>query len=537
MIILSMGVSTIAMPVMAQQETPTSPTPTPTATPTGTDTPTATPTEDSTVTEESTPTENETETPAPSEPNQPQNPDGETNETGEQESESPIENPDHVFVSGLEMKQLEHSEEEFKLKFYNPNDSEKVITIAERGDGRTYRQPYTIEANDTLTVTYDVQEKGLISNEISITEALPVSTLKEIANQGGNANAQSTIVSYQIIDLNAFPSMPHNILVMLVGTFTSLSTSMMWILKLGTGKFGIRPVNYKGAKSALQQEISKVRLDVDTTDRGFIRRHLYSLGRWMYQNALILIHGFVIISGFLYFFGVGIFDYTLANSAMVWLSYGILAGLPFTFLLIWYFKSQKYKFIWDIQPEAKGDVIGWLISPAVWQNMTVINKTRNDDDEVIYQEVSKDMLAEINRQTKRDEFEVIGYDPINNIAFTSWAGVDTQLNSHEVRRHKEMMPKLYEKLPYIKHKLNKLQRFYKDDVQNEANYLSAQKIAMVEGELHEGYDAVHERIDERMENRGEEDILDQDSASIIEKAIATVRSNEKIEPPEQETEE
>lgn len=169
-------------------------------------------------------------------------------------------------------------------------------------------------------------------------------------------------------------------------------------------------------------------------------------------------------------------------------------GYPAGVKIIDYLHDPDVVILADVSPE-NGDLAIYEITPEQFKEMTVTN-----------QHGEKKTVSDLHRiDTSRvdEAFEVRGYDPVNNVAQTTWMGGVSQLDLREYRHN----------LDHVENELSKqadaylelrssLKPLVRDSVQKIANWM----IATAEGVDVPRGGVIKDSIDSSIEEQGIDDL-------------------------------
>ncbi|QRV16031.1 hypothetical protein JMJ58_03790 [Haloterrigena salifodinae] len=453
-----------------------------------------------------------------------------TDTEGNESTGPQIESVDHEFqFSGIQAEIRNQTLKNYHVILHNPTNESGNLMV-EGIDGMGSRTVIKLEPGET--VEYNLSARVFNANPFfswaTINEPIPANEVE--GEDDMDISDTSLSMSHQILELVDSPWVPHEIVIVLLGSFVPFLT-------MGGGYM----INSRRTRLAipknrslddLRSVINGPSYDWDEDTRTSYKLAVFTKD-WIKAWGLLILSLIICLWGFLRLFGVEFageytipflfwdFTYTIPvilDNAMVYLLYSHMLVGPIGLLLGFYIAKTKWTELSDVGPAIGDNYLYWL-SPDRFSDMDVICEVRNPDvqdnnnpfnnrGEPISYDVPKQWLYSINPDTKRDSYECIEYDIEDNIAKVSWSGELKQLNPSQVRSSKKTIKYVFETSMWAIDRYHKFMDFYAHDVHQEARYMMARQTAIMEEAQMDGLENTRDRVERRMESRNEAEALE-----------------------------
>ena len=444
-------------------------------------------------------------------------------------SESGLAEIDHRFMfSNLEVDVVDKSINNFLVRIHNPQPVSKTLTV-DGLEGQNSRNSVVFRGGQTRTLNLTPYSPLGIYGTASISEFAP---RDEVVGQNRDLNDTVLFIEYYLIQPVTQPPVPHNIVIVFLGGLSVL-------LMLASGfYFNARPTRVAKAVNRDDLGITDY-LDgpdyaYDADDSNMVKLVKFLLN-WIKAWGLIILNTAMALWGLYRFFGFSaagkyIYDFyffkfdivipQIVEDSMVYILYGHIMFI-LVFFLGMYIAEQQWIELSDVAPK-KGDNYLYYLTPPRFRDMTVIAEVKKPDpdktrsDRAITYEVPHDWLFEVNKETKGDSYEVYDYDIHNNVAKVSWSGELKKLNPSKLRQSKNTIEYVMETSMWSIDRYYKFLDFYSHDVLMEARHLLAEQTAIRQNADMEGLGDASDRVESRMESRGEAQALAGDELAVAQ---------------------
>lgn len=449
-----------------------------------------------------------------------------------------IETVDHEFqFTGIQVDVKNKNLSQFTVVVQNPAGEVQPLLV-QGLNGPSSRQIIQLRPEETrqLNITPSSPPGYPIYKASSMQEFVPGT---EIEGEVDVSDAYLTI-EYQLIDINSEPSVPHNIVIVFLG-------GLVVILSTWSG-FQVNSRNTRLAVPKNRKLTTGVRdsptYNWSEDDPGALKLAIF-IKDWIKAFGLFIVIATTFVWGFLrllgaelhgtynvdlYFFQFDIVIPELMENSMVYMMYGeFIFFWPCLFVGIWLART-KWIEISDVDPRTGDNYLYWL-TPERFRDLTVLTKVRRFDENgniptqkggnqpgIIEYQAPKSWLYEINEDTQRDSYEVVNYDIHENIAEVSWSGELKQLNPSLIRSRQRVINYVLETATWAIDRYERLKDFFVPFVQKEAQYRKARETAILEGaEMPDDETGTRERVEKRLENQNEAEILEDNQLETAEK--------------------
>lgn len=451
------------------------------------------------------------------------------NASQNQTQQQGLDEVNHEFLfSEIQMNILEKNRNVFRVRLYNPTNESSTLSI-DGYDGANSQYSITFEPGEIQTYNLTPFSPYGMYYSATISEYQPLSAV-----QGEDINTSDSTypIRYYLIQPNPNPPVPAKAFIVFLGGLSVL-------LLMGSGYFfNARPSRI--AKPLNRDDIS-ITSYVDGPDYSYtaddpamVKLVKFAID-WIKAWGLIILNismGMWGMYRFLggsvsgtynldfYFFAFEMVVPQLLEDSMVYMLYGELM-FWLVFFLGMYIARQRWIELSDTSPR-KGDNFLYEMTPPRFRNMTVLadvkkpmpDKTRAD--RTITYEVPRDWLFEVNKETKGDSYECYDYDIHENVCKVSWSGELKKLNPSKLRESKNTIDYVMETSMWAIDRYHQFLDFYSHDVLMEARYLMARQTAIRQDADLDGLGDTADRVEQRMESRGEADALSGDELAVAQ---------------------
>lgn len=436
---------------------------------------------------------------------------------------------DHQFqFTEIQARIVDKSVEAFIIQLHNPtNDSETLI--ANGVDGPGTRGSVVLDGGEyqTLNLT-PFSPYGLLYAESTISEPIPYDAV-----QGQERDLSDTTyrIVYQIIQPVTQPPVPHSAFIVFLGGVQVLMLMLAGYMFNARPSRVAKPINHN--EIGISDYMDGPNYSFEADDPMMVKLVKFTID-WIKSWGMIIVNISIACWGLYRFVGgsvsgryvydtyfFGEFDIVipqLVEDSMVYMMYG---EIMFWFVLFigMYLAKQSWVELSDMSPP-KGDNLLYNLTPTRWRDTEFRAEVQKPDpdstraDKTIEYEVPRTWAYEINKHTKGDSYEVYNYDVHDNVAYVSWSGELQKLNPSKLRESKNTIDYVMKTSMYAIDRYYKFLDFYSHDVLMEARYLFARRIAIREDADMEGLSETSDRVEQRMESRGEADALSGDELAV-----------------------
>lgn len=451
------------------------------------------------------------------------------NETQNQTQQG-IDEVNHEFLfSDIQVEVIDKSINQFIVRVKNPTNQSRTL-VMDGIDGQKSRDSVVFDAGEVQTVNLTPYSPIGIYGTATISEFAP---RDEVVGQNRDLNDTVFLIEYYLIQPVTQPPVPHNIIIVFLGGFS------FGLMILAGYLFNARPTRI--AKPLNRDDIS-ITSYVDSPDYSYtaddpamVKLVKFSLD-WLKAWGMIVVNftiGFWGMYRFLggsvsgtynldfYFFAFDMVIPQLLEDSMVYMLYGELMFWMMFFVGM-HIARQRWIELSDVRPK-QGDNYLYKLTPSRFRDMTVLAEVKKPQKEnkrkqtgTITYEVPSDWIFEINKETKGDSYECYDYDIHENICKVSWSGELKKLNPSQLRKSKNTIDYVMETSMWAIERYQKFLDFYSHDVLMEARYLMSRQTAIRQDADLEGLGGADDRVEQRMESRGEADALSGDELAVAQ---------------------